>query len=183
MWSTSLASFKENLNKIAQDDYDNSSIYNSNDSPHRFSDRSFSYSNSNGFDSAHDSEIDQYIAQIRKLQDSEAEIKALSVNYAALLKEKEDLALLEERNRQLEAKQSTQVSKITQLSMELDKECRKLVDINLKFQDEQTMDLSIQEELRTLKADKDKMYVEMSHIRNDLNHKNIRNRATTNGVE
>ena len=72
MWSTSLASFKENLNKIAQDvhddddEYEDSSIYNSNDrndspvSNRRFSDRSFSYTNSplsNGFDSAHNSEV------------------------------------------------------------------------------------------------------------------------------
>ncbi|XP_047148670.1 golgin candidate 3-like, partial [Vigna umbellata] len=34
--------------------------------------------------------IEQYKAEIKKLQASEAEIKALSVNYAALLKEKED---------------------------------------------------------------------------------------------
>lgn len=75
MWSTRLASLKENLNKISQDvhddddDYEDSSIYNSNDrndSPvpnRRFSDRSFSYSNSpvsNGFDSAHNSEVYTY---------------------------------------------------------------------------------------------------------------------------
>ncbi|KAK1376744.1 Golgin candidate 3-like [Heracleum sosnowskyi] len=114
MWSSSLASFKENLNKIAQDvhdEYDDSSIYNSNDrndspvSNRRFSDRSFSYSNSNGFDSAHDCEIDQYKAQIKKLQDSEAEIKALSVNYAALLKEKEDcISRINEENSSLKQK-------------------------------------------------------------------------------
>lgn len=55
MWSTSVASLKENLYKIAQDVHhddddedEESSIYNnSNDSPNRrFSDRSFSYSNS-----------------------------------------------------------------------------------------------------------------------------------------
>ncbi|KAL8111266.1 golgin candidate 3 [Apium graveolens] len=266
MWSASLASLKENLNKIAQDvhdsddDYENSSIYNSNDrndspvSNRRFSDRSFSYSNSplsNGFDSAHNSEIDQYTYQIKKLQDSEVSLKALSVNYAALLKEKEDYisrineensslkqnlateqstnrqykaavrkrssgsptqngsaskndmisngilnithaggsqstvepklsniqgnekdhVLLQEKNKQLEAKQSSQELKITQLGMELDKERRRSEDINRKFQDERRMGLSIQEELDTLKADKDKMCVEMSHISNDLNQK------------
>lgn len=45
-----------------------------------------------------------------------------------------DLALLEERNRQLEAKQSSQELKITQLGMELDKERNRLADINRKFQ-------------------------------------------------
>jgi hypothetical protein len=34
-------------------------------------------------------QIEQYRAEIKRLQASEAEIKALSVNYAALLKEKE----------------------------------------------------------------------------------------------
>ncbi|KAK1376779.1 hypothetical protein POM88_032972 [Heracleum sosnowskyi] len=79
MWSSSLASFKENLNKIAQDvhddddEYDDSSIYNSNDrndspvSNRRFSDRSFSYSNSNGFDSAHDSELIQKLTHAQAL--------------------------------------------------------------------------------------------------------------------
>lgn len=41
-------------------------------------------------DSPYNSEIEQYKAEIKKLKDSESEIKALSVNYAALLKEKED---------------------------------------------------------------------------------------------
>lgn len=35
------------------------------------------------------SQIEQYQAEIKRLRESEAEIKALSVNYAALLKEKE----------------------------------------------------------------------------------------------
>lgn len=39
-------------------------------------------------------QIEQYKAEIKKLQASEAEIKALSVNYAALLKEKEVRSLL-----------------------------------------------------------------------------------------
>lgn len=34
-------------------------------------------------------QIEQYKTEIKRLQNSEAEIKALSVNYAALLKEKE----------------------------------------------------------------------------------------------
>ena len=35
-------------------------------------------------------QIAQYKSEIKRLQDSEAKIKALSVNYAALLKERED---------------------------------------------------------------------------------------------
>lgn len=34
-------------------------------------------------------QIEQYKAEIKRLQESEAQIKALSVNYAALLKERE----------------------------------------------------------------------------------------------
>lgn len=46
----------------------------------------------------------------------------------------QDHALLQERNQQLEAKQSSLELKITQLGMELDKERRKLDDINRKYQ-------------------------------------------------
>ena len=35
--------------------------------------------------------MERYTAEIKRLQESEAEIKALSVNYAALLKEREVL--------------------------------------------------------------------------------------------
>ncbi|EYU32183.1 hypothetical protein MIMGU_mgv1a004962mg [Erythranthe guttata] len=58
--------------------------------------RSFSRTNTpthspvvNGFDSPSNHEMEQYEIEIKRLQESEAEIKALSVNYAALLKEKE----------------------------------------------------------------------------------------------
>ncbi|XP_021767156.1 golgin candidate 4-like [Chenopodium quinoa] len=104
MWS-SIANLKENLNKIAldvhddDDDEDELSIH-AYDSP--YSDRrrshslahskspSYSPNLSNGNDSPYVSEIERYKSEIKKLRDSEAEIKALSVNYAALLKEKED---------------------------------------------------------------------------------------------
>ncbi|KAA8520693.1 hypothetical protein F0562_015035 [Nyssa sinensis] len=105
MWS-SIANLKENLNKIAldvhEDDDEELEIYNSRDrEDSSLSDRrishNFAHSKSdshspvvNGFDSAYTSEIEQYKAEIKRLQESEAEIKALSVNYAALLKEKED---------------------------------------------------------------------------------------------
>nr|KYP77198.1 hypothetical protein KK1_021474 [Cajanus cajan] len=109
MWGT-IANLKENLNKIALDvhdddhdeilrayaagsptDADNSAV----------SDRRTSHASAhsksgigsplaNGIDHASPSQIEQYKAEIKKLQASEAEIKALSVNYAALLKEKED---------------------------------------------------------------------------------------------
>lgn len=100
MWS-SIANLKENLNKIALDVHDDDEEYeiygsaNGHDSSvsDRRNSHRFAHSKSvspppvaNGVDS----EIDRYRAEIKRLQDSEAEIKALSVNYAALLKQQED---------------------------------------------------------------------------------------------
>ncbi|XP_059651322.1 golgin candidate 4-like isoform X6 [Cornus florida] len=97
MWN-SISNLKENLSKIALDVYDDDQleIYNSRDPDGSLSDRRishrFAHSNSpsfspvaNGFDSSSNSEIEQYKTEIKRLQESEA----LSVNYAALLKEKE----------------------------------------------------------------------------------------------
>ncbi|CAH2057756.1 unnamed protein product [Thlaspi arvense] len=108
MWS-SIANLKENLNKIALDVHDDDeededlTVYGSTNGGGDFldSDRrnsnGFRYSRSvsrspmaNGVDSPVNHEIERYKAEINKLQESESEIKALSVNYAALLKEKED---------------------------------------------------------------------------------------------
>ncbi|MCH89012.1 golgin candidate 3-like, partial [Trifolium medium] len=108
MWST-IANLKENLNKIALDVHDDDEddavlasygIPPDGQSPtvsDRRNSRGSTHSNSiprspaaNGIaDNPYASEIEQYRAEIKRLQASEAEIKALSVNYAALLKEKE----------------------------------------------------------------------------------------------
>ncbi|KAK6153220.1 hypothetical protein DH2020_012859 [Rehmannia glutinosa] len=109
MWS-SVANLKESLSKIALDVHDEDdkelSIYtprshdqfdNGNSVSECRISRNFTRSSTpthspivNGFDSPsnHD-EIQQYKTEIKRLQESEAEIKALSVNYASLLKEKE----------------------------------------------------------------------------------------------
>ncbi|KAM1019311.1 hypothetical protein ACFX2C_040834 [Malus domestica] len=107
MWST-IANLKENLNKMAQDVHDDEDddeeyeIYAINGSQaSSLSDRrnshSFAHSKSpsrspipNGIDFPFSPEIEQYKAEIKRLQESEAEIKALSKSYAVLLKEKED---------------------------------------------------------------------------------------------
>lgn len=131
MWSTTLANLKENLNKIALDVHDEddddeadkrSEISNSRYS-FSFSDRRFSHNSArsvsvsdspvaNGFDSPSNSEIEQYRAEIKRLQESEAQIKALSVNYAALLKEREDqISRLNEENGSLKQNvRATQVN-------------------------------------------------------------------------
>lgn len=105
MWS-SIANLKENLNKIALDVHDDDDeeleIYGSRHGDHspmfdRRNSHRFAHSKpislspaANGIDLPFNSEIERYRAEIKKLQESEAEIKALSVNYAALLKEKEE---------------------------------------------------------------------------------------------
>ncbi|CAN8286149.1 unnamed protein product [Cochlearia groenlandica] len=106
MWS-SIANLKENLNKIALDVHDDDddeeeedlAVYGSVNGvgdltePNRRNSNGYRYSRSpmvNGVESPVNHEIERYKAEINKLQESESEIKALSVNYAALLKEKED---------------------------------------------------------------------------------------------
>lgn len=109
MWS-SIENLKENLNKIAldvhDDDEDEEDLHSYGSSNgfgdvadsnrrtsngFRSSSRSVSrYPISNGIESPAHHEIERYKAEIKKLQESEADIKALSVNYAALLREKED---------------------------------------------------------------------------------------------
>ncbi|KAK9743059.1 hypothetical protein RND81_03G214300 [Saponaria officinalis] len=92
MWN-SIANLKENLNKIAFDvhDDDDDQLWNhGGDSPNNDRRRSHSLAHSNGVDSPYLHEIEWYKAEIKKLRESEKEVKALSVNYAALLKEKED---------------------------------------------------------------------------------------------
>ncbi|GMP61271.1 hypothetical protein CsSME_00023797 [Camellia sinensis var. sinensis] len=198
MWST-IANLKENLNKMALDvhhhDYDYDYDYHDDneqqeeelgiyDSPnrnghlvsdHRFS-HNFAYSlqpsHSNRFEDSPDNfEVEQYKVEIKRLHESEAEIKALSVNYAALLKEKEELAdLLEEKNMSWAAIQAAHESEINNLGLELEKERDKLANIQLKLQEELKLNESFQEELNLSKVDKDKK-MEMNKIHDELNEK------------
>ncbi|XP_061360157.1 golgin candidate 3-like isoform X2 [Gastrolobium bilobum] len=276
MWGT-IANLKENLNKIALDvhyaddeddndvvlpfyrsraDGDNSAVSD------RRNSHSFAHSQSvhsspaaNGItDPPCASEIEQYKAEIKRLQASEAEIKALSVNYAALLKEKEDqIGRLNKENGSLKqnmeatstastngtytikgnsdqslnrqhrfttqmknhyainngtisalesgAIQSKMVSKhsnlqvkdkeqadlvegknsptaavqhaheIQKLKLQLEQERDKLAKTQLKFQEEQKLNKSFQEELKLLQLERDKTTNEMSKLHNELNEK------------
>ncbi|XP_057979893.1 golgin candidate 4 isoform X3 [Malania oleifera] len=285
MWS-SIANLKENLNKIALDVHGSDEeleIYGGDEDSSvsdRRSSHSFAHSKSasrspvaNGIDSPFTPEIEQYKAEIKKLQESEAEIKALSVNYAALLKDKEDqisrlnkengslkqnlntyrndslkssanspsvfkgngeqspnrqhkltaqvknrpsgnpinngilsrqdglsngiarathpdiesemelrnanmlgkekepAVLLEEKNKSLAAVKASYESPIKQLRLELEKECNKSAILELKLQDEYNLNVSVREELSSLKRDKDKAADEMSKMHNELNAK------------
>ncbi|KAK7394702.1 hypothetical protein VNO78_15237 [Psophocarpus tetragonolobus] len=265
MWGT-IANFKENLNKIAldvhyADDDENDVVYPSAVSDRRNS-HSFAHSSSlprssvpNGVsDHPYASEIEQYKAEIKRLQASEAEIKALSVNYAALLKEKEDqIVRLNKENGSLkqnleatspasangaytikgsndqssnrqhrfttqmknryatnngttsalesDAIQSKMVSKhsnlqvkdkevadmeerkrsptaavqhtreIQKMKLELEQEQKKLANIQLKFQEEEKLNKSFQEELKLLSLERDKTKNEVSQLHNELNEK------------
>ncbi|KAG9448431.1 hypothetical protein H6P81_014559 [Aristolochia fimbriata] len=124
MWN-SIATYKENLSQLALDVEDAAEELDSYGShshtpgedasvfDRRVSHR-FAQSNSpnrpslpNGT-SASKSEVEQYKAEIQRLQASEAEIKAISVNYAAILKEKdEQLSRLHEENCSLRKRQET----------------------------------------------------------------------------
>ncbi|KAA3475231.1 Golgin candidate 4-like protein [Gossypium australe] len=296
MW-TSIANLKENLNKITLDvhgdDDEELEIYGSENGRHStFSDRRNSHTFApskpvsfsplaSGIDSPFNSEIGRYRAEIKKLQESEAEIKALSVNYAALLKEKEEqifrlnqengslkqnlnatnagpsaarseiskvsnnginalkgkgdqsanrqhkstslvkncyagnqmsnglsfkhdgkekyrtfssykfrsLQICWKKKLSLEAIQASHESQIKQFKMELEKEHDKLVNVQIRLQEEHKRNESFQEELKLLKSDKDKHLgvllsnifnlfnwqrsAELSKIRNESNKKTI----------
>ncbi|KAL1360515.1 hypothetical protein HN51_005915 [Arachis hypogaea] len=281
MWGT-IANLKENLNKIAldvhddEDEDDNAVFFSSYRSPAAAADNnnhssvsdrrnshSFAHSKSpvprsplsNVTSDPHSaSEIEQYKAEIKRLQASEAEIKALSVNYAALLKEKEDQIIrLGKENTSLKqnsepkspassngtymikgngdqssnrqhrytphiknhyaanngsmsaldpnAIQSKMTSKdsnlqvtekeladlteekhsptaavlhtreIQKLKLELDQERNKLANIQLKYQEEQKLNKSFQDELKLSKLEREKTTQEMSKLRDELNER------------
>ncbi|KHN24593.1 Golgin candidate 3 [Glycine soja] len=264
MWGT-IANFKENLNKIAldvHDDDDDEEIFRASRGSTR-SKLGIRSPLANGIDHASLHEIEQYKAEIKKLQASEAEIKALSVNYAALLKEKEDhifklnkensslkqnleatnAALrvsriegsgastngtytvkgssdqspnqqhklnTQRKNRyamnngtmsalesdaiqsEMEIKHSNlqrnhqeladlvdgyttvavqHAPEMQKLRLELEQERNQLANIQLKFQEEQRLNKSFQEELNVLKLERDKASKEMNKIHTELNEK------------
>ncbi|KAL7158824.1 hypothetical protein ABFS83_02G169000 [Erythranthe nasuta] len=269
MWN-SVANLKESLSKIALDVYDDDddeelSMYtppprdrlnNGNSVSERRISRSFSRTNTpthspvvNGFDSPSNHEMEQYETEIKRLQESEAEIKALSVNYAALLKEKEDQILrlneengslkqnllttnaalsasktvpkgsgdispnryskaatkirsagspltngispkhdglsngitstnakelsdpMEEKNRSLALLRETHEAQMKQVMVELDKERSKSASMQMRFQEEQKLNGSLQQDLSSLKDDNNKISREMHQIRDQLNQK------------
>ncbi|TYG44579.1 hypothetical protein ES288_D11G107400v1 [Gossypium darwinii] len=87
-------------------------------------------------------------------------------------KHDEELAdLLEEKTRSLEAIQASHESQIKQFKMELEKEHDKLVNVQIRLQEEHKLNESFQEELKLLKSDKDKRSSELSKIRNESNEK------------
>ncbi|KAH1080986.1 hypothetical protein J1N35_020747 [Gossypium stocksii] len=88
-------------------------------------------------------------------------------------KEKELADLLEEKTRSLEAIQASHESQIKQFKMELEKEHDKLVNVQIRLQEDHKLNESFQEELKLLKSVKDKHSAELSKIRNESNKKTI----------
>ncbi|OVA18927.1 hypothetical protein BVC80_8935g27 [Macleaya cordata] len=104
MWSP-ISNIKENINQIVgvvqdvTEEFENNrssppgedSSVSDRRSSHRFAQSKSPRRSpiSNGIDSSMESQIEKCKAEIQRLQTSEAELKALSINYAALLKEKE----------------------------------------------------------------------------------------------
>ncbi|XP_044502757.1 golgin candidate 4-like isoform X2 [Mangifera indica] len=86
-------------------------------------------------------------------------------------KEKELADLLEEKNRSLAQVQATHELQTKQLRLELEKEREKLANLQLKLQEEQKLNESFQEELKSLKMDKEKSSIEMSKIHREMSEK------------
>ncbi|CAN8254020.1 unnamed protein product [Cochlearia groenlandica] len=241
MWS-SIENLKENLNKIALDVHDDDdeeddillygSVNGVSDSNRRNSSgfrssRSVSrYPISNGIQSpGNHHEIERYKAEIKKLQESEADIKALSVNYAALLRDKDDhISRLNQENMSLKQNLTSTSAALkearTEISREsnnnavkdhvyvlenrtkslaavqakeLAKEREKLRDLQLSLQgiyniffcnsfiyysylpllssEERKRSESFSEELKSLRLDKNKISLEISKVRSELDAK------------
>ncbi|PWA76847.1 golgin candidate 4 [Artemisia annua] len=85
--------------------------------------------------------------------------------------EKELSDLLEEKSRSLATMQSMHEQQIKQLREELDKERATLASLQLRNQEEQKLNRSLQEEQYSLKADKENMLAEMNKIRDELGRK------------
>ncbi|XP_019420904.1 PREDICTED: golgin candidate 3-like [Lupinus angustifolius] len=211
MWGT-ISNLKDNLNKIALDVHDDDvdheqmllRIYADHNSAvsDRRNSHGFAHSNSplaNGIDHY---EIEQYEAEIKRLQASEAEIKALSLNYAALLKEKEDqIVRLNKENASLKQNMVAEGSvvstngtylvkladlvdgnnrptvdvhhttEIQKVKLELEQERDQLSKTQQKFEEEQKLNKSFQEEFKILKLERDKTYKEVNIVRSELNEK------------
>ncbi|KAI4338388.1 hypothetical protein MLD38_023453 [Melastoma candidum] len=124
-----LANWRESLEKISlavHDDEDDEIFGHSYaDDPDRRNSHSFAHSTSgsrsplpNGIDSPYHVETEQCKAEIKRLQESEAEIKALAINYAALLKDREDkISRLNKENGVLKQSLDSTTSSLNNLRM------------------------------------------------------------------
>ncbi|KAM3190436.1 hypothetical protein ACQJBY_068515 [Aegilops geniculata] len=105
-------------------------------------------------DPAEPDEISKLKEDIEKIQASEAEIKALSFNYAAMLKEKEGDALVEERA-YFASKQASLENEIKQLKQQLRCYSNKEDDTTRRLEDENKRNEFLQQQLNELKVDKE----------------------------
>uniref|UniRef100_M8BNA4 Uncharacterized protein n=1 Tax=Aegilops tauschii TaxID=37682 RepID=M8BNA4_AEGTA len=122
---------------------------------------------------------------IEKIQASEAEIKALSFNYAAMLKEKEVIqkngphplpvhykgdALVEERA-YFASKQASLENEIKQLKQQLRCYSNKEDDTTRRLEDENKRNEFLQQQLNELKVDKEMVATTMEELHKELSEK------------
>ncbi|KAG2260848.1 hypothetical protein Bca52824_080142 [Brassica carinata] len=186
MWS-SIENLKENLNKIALDVHDDDEdeedlhSYGSSNGVGDVSDSNWRNSNgfrsarsvsrypiSNGIESPGHHEIERYKAEIKKLQESEADIKALSVNYAALLREKEDqISRLNHENGSL--RQNLKEAR-TDISRESNYNAVKHSHFAY-FHQRSGSGVTLSRRNSSLRLDKNKTSLEISKVRSELDAK------------
>ncbi|KAH9309601.1 hypothetical protein KI387_037512, partial [Taxus chinensis] len=128
-----IASFKENLSRIASEVQDTAEEleFSGEGGERRRPDGSRQQQNlhiSNGMDHIVKAELEWYKGEIRRLQNSESEIQAMSVNYASILKEREEeLSRLHQENEKLK-KTMVGVSTGHMIPNGEDRECMEIAD-------------------------------------------------------
>ncbi|EMS63803.1 hypothetical protein TRIUR3_28580 [Triticum urartu] len=136
-------------------------------------------------DPAEPDEISKLKEDIEKIQASEAEIKALSFNYAAMLKEKEVIqkngphplpvhckgdALVEERA-YFASKQASLENEIKQLKQQLRCYSNKEDDTTRRLEDENKRNEFLQQQLNELKVDREMVATTMEELHKELSEK------------
>ncbi|GJN16400.1 hypothetical protein PR202_gb03384 [Eleusine coracana subsp. coracana] len=123
-----------------------------------------------GSNTAEPDEISKLKDEIQKLQASEAEIKALSFNYAAILKEKEG-NVLEEEQAYFATKQATLESEIKQLKQQLSNNTEKETEMKRRLEDENKQNEFLQQQLNELRTNNDSVSTNMEELRMELSEK------------
>ncbi|VAI86668.1 unnamed protein product [Triticum turgidum subsp. durum] len=121
-------------------------------------------------DPAEPDEISKLKEDIEKIQASEAEIKALSFNYAAMLKEKEGDALVEERA-YFASKQASLENEIKQLKQQLRCYSNKEDETTWRLEDENKRNEFLQQQLNELKVGREMVATTMEELHKELSEK------------
>ncbi|KAL3680815.1 hypothetical protein R1sor_023771 [Riccia sorocarpa] len=162
MWST-IANFKDNLTQIASDVLDSADELDGDGSPHAEDDGSFDsvrttpqrVNDDSYKDSNLKAELEWFRGEVSRLQAAETEIQQLSMNYVALLKEREEeVSRLREENEVLKKKLVVSSSHDGSHVLENDGRNRQLEDTVKKLEAQlQASNTRHQEQLAALKKD------------------------------